>query len=145
MKIHASANGISTIAVPKLGCGLDQMNWQGVLKLLRDILIYDDVHIVVHTLEENGVHTLSAEGAAQFYADDEMERYSEDFLLENRELETDFTRDSKCCQPICDEQFPVFREKDHNNRLIHNYLQYQPKELINYVRDFDFQYSDNTD
>ena len=26
MKIHASTNGFSTIAIPKLGCGLDQMN-----------------------------------------------------------------------------------------------------------------------
>ena len=27
MKIHASMNGASTIAIPKLGCGLDQMKW----------------------------------------------------------------------------------------------------------------------
>ena len=26
MKIHASTNGVSTIAIPKLGCGLDQKN-----------------------------------------------------------------------------------------------------------------------
>ena len=26
MKIHASTNGVSTIAIPKLGCGLDQLN-----------------------------------------------------------------------------------------------------------------------
>ena len=44
MKTHASNsyasnawNGLSTIAIPKLGCGLDQMNWQQVVKLLRDI------------------------------------------------------------------------------------------------------------
>ena len=36
-------------------------------------------------------------------------------------------------------------ENDHNNRLIDRYLQYQPKELINYVKWFDFQYSDFTD
>ena len=40
---------------------------------------------------------------------------------------------------------PVLREKDHNNRLIDHYLQYQPKELINYVTEFDFQYSHITD
>ena len=43
MKIHASTNGVSAIAVPKLGCGLDQMNWQEVVKLLRDIFAYADV------------------------------------------------------------------------------------------------------
>ena len=74
MKIHAITNGVSTIAIPKLGCGLDQMNWQEVVKLLRDIFAYTDVQIVVYTLEENGVHALSAEGDAEFYAEDEIER-----------------------------------------------------------------------
>ena len=145
MKTHASMNGVSTIAIPKLGCGLDQMNCQEIVKLLRDIFAYADVQLVVYTLEENGVHALSAEGDAEFYADDEIERYSEEFFIENRELETDFTKDSKSCQPTFDEQFPVLREKDHNNGLIDHYLRYQPKELINYVKEFDFQYSDITD
>ena len=134
MKIHANKNGVSTIAITKFGFGLDQLNWQEVVKLLRGIFAYADVQVVVYTLEENGVHALSAEGDAEFHADDEIERYSEEFPLENRELETDFTKDSKSCQPTCDEQFPVLREKDHNNRLIDHYLQYQPKELINYVK-----------
>ena len=60
-------------------------------------------------------------------------------------MQTDFTKDSKSCQPTCDNQFPVLREKDHNNQLIDYYLQYQPKELINYVKEFDFQYPDITD
>ena len=138
MKIHASVNGVSTFAIPKLGCALDQKNWREIVKLLRDIFAYADVQLVVYSLGEHGVHALSAEGDAEFYADDEIERYSEEFL-ENRELETDFTKDSKSCQPTSDEQFPVLREKDHNNRLIDHYLQYQPKELINYVTEFDFQ------
>ena len=145
MKIHASTNGVSTIAIPKLGCGVDQMNWQEVVKLLRDIFAYADVQLVVYTLEENGVHALSAEGDAEFFADDEIERYSEGFLLENCELKTNFSKESKSFQPTCDEQFPVFCEKDHNNRLIDHYLQYQLKELISYVKEFNFQYSDISD
>ena len=70
MKIHASMNDISTIAIPKLGCGLDQMNWQEFVKLLLDILAYANVQLVVYTLEENGVHALSVEGDAEFYADE---------------------------------------------------------------------------
>ena len=70
---------------------------------------------------------------------------TEEFHLENRELETDFTKVSNSCQPSCDEQFPVLREEDHNNRLLDHYLQYQPKELINCVKQFDFQCSDITD
>ena len=65
--------------------------------------------------------------------------------MEDRELETDFTKDAESCQPICDEQFPVLHEKDHNNRLIDHYLHNQSKELINYVKEFDIQYSDITD
>ena len=99
----------------------------------------------MYTLEENGVHALSAESDAEFYADDEIERYSEEFLLENRPLQTDFTKDSKSCQPTCGGQLPVLSEKNHNNRLIDHYLQNQPKELINYVREFHFQFSDITD
>ena len=115
------------------------------MKLLRDISAYADVQLVVYTLEEDGVHALSPEGDAELYADDEKERYSEDFLLENRELETDFTKDSKSCQPTCDKLFPVLRQKDRNNRLVDHYLQYQPKEFVIYVKQINFQYSDITD
>ena len=145
MKIHASTNGVSTIATPKHCCGLDQINWQEVVKLLRDSFAYTDVQLLMYNLEENRVHALSAEGDTEFYADDEMERHSEESLLENCELETNFTEDSKSCQPTCDEHFAVLREKNHNSRLINHYLKYQPKELIHYVKEFDFQYSDITD
>ena len=145
MKIHASTNGVSTIAIPKLGCRLDQMNWQEIVKLLRDVFAYADVQFVVYTLEKNGVHALSAEGDAEFYADDEIELNKEEVLLENRELVTNFTKDSKSSQPTCDEQSPVLRKKGHNNRLIDHSLQYQSRELINYVKEVDFQYSHVTD
>ena len=85
MKIHASTNGVSTIAIPKFGCGLDQRNWQEVVQQLRDIFAYADVQFVVYTFEEIGVHALSAEGDAEFYADDEIEGCSGEFLLGNRE------------------------------------------------------------
>ena len=74
MKIHASTNGVSTVAIPKVGCGLDQMNWQEVVKLLRDFFADADVKIVLYTLEENGVYALSTEEDAELYADDEKER-----------------------------------------------------------------------
>ena len=137
--------GISTIAIPNIGCGLDQINWQEVVKLLRDIFAYSNIRIVVCILEENGVHALSSEGDPDFYAEDEIERYREEFYLNDNDLETDFTRDAKSRQPACDEQFPTFREKDYNNQLIEHYLQYQLKELLQYVKEFDFQFSDITD
>ena len=71
IKIHPSTNAVSTIVLPKPGCGLDQLNWQEVVKLLCDLFPKADVQIVVNTLEEKGVHALFAEGDAQFYADHE--------------------------------------------------------------------------
>ena len=146
MKSHARLYGLSLPSqFLKLDAGLDQMNWQEVVKLLRDVFAYSNIRIVVYTLEENGVHALSSEGDADFYAEDEIERYSEEFYLNDKDLETDFTRDAKSCQPTCDEQFPTFREKDYNNQLIEHYLQYQPKELVQYLKEFDFRFSDITD
>ena len=51
---------------------------------------------------------------------------------------------SKSCQPTCDEKFPILREKNINKRLFEFYLQYQPKELVDFMKDFDFQYFDAT-
>ena len=39
----------------------------------------------------------------------------------------------------------LYYAKNLNNRLIEHYLQYQPKELVDYLKEFDFQYSDITD
>ena len=85
------------------------------------------------------------ESDAEFCADDEMELSSEEFFFENRELETDFTEDSKSCEPTCNQQFSVLRNKDHNYQFIDHSPQYQPKELTNYVKQFNFQYLETTD
>ena len=49
---HDTMHGVSTIAIPKIGYGLDQMNWKDVVKLLRDIFAYSDIQIVVYSLDE---------------------------------------------------------------------------------------------
>ena len=145
MQAHATKHGVSTIAIQKIGCGLDQMNWQDVFKLLRNFFAYSGIQIVVYSLDENAIHAMSAEGDPEVCAEDEIDRYSEEFHLNERELETDFTSDATSWQPYCDEQFPVLRPKAQNEALIEHCLQYQPKELIDYVKQFKFQYSDITD
>ena len=145
VQAHATMHGVSTIAIPKIGCGLDQMNWQDVVKLLRKIFAYSDLQIVAYPLDEHAIHAMSAEGDPQFYADDEIDRYSEEFPLNEGEVETDFTNDAKSCLPDCGEPFPILGSKEENEPFIEHYLQYQPKELIDYVKQFDFQYSDITD
>ena len=61
--------------------------------------------------------------------------------MNGRKLETEFTSDAKSCQPVCDEQISILRPKEQNESLIEHYLRYQPKELVDYIKKFDFQYS----
>ena len=41
--------------------------------------------------------------------------------------------------------FLYYAKKNLNNRLIEHYFQYRPKDLVDYIKEFDFQYSDITD
>ena len=59
MKSHTRLYRIQTIAIPKIGCGLDQMNWQEVVNLLREYFAQPNIRIVVYTLKGHGKHALS--------------------------------------------------------------------------------------
>ena len=121
------------------------MDWQEVVRLLRDVFANSDIHVVVYTLVSHGVHAMSSEGDLEFFSEDETERYAEEFYLDEKDLETDFEKDSKSCQPPCDEQFPILRKKEFNNRPSEHFLRSQPKELVDYIEEFLFHYSDITD
>ena len=86
MQAHAAMHGVSTVAIPEIGCGPDKMKWQDVVKLLRNIFAYSGIQIVVYSLEEHAIHAISAERDPEFYAQDEIDRYSEEFHLNKREL-----------------------------------------------------------
>ena len=137
--------GVSTIAIPEIGFELDQMNWQDVVKLLRDVFVYSDVQIVVYSLDEHAIHAISAEGDPEFSSEEEIDQYSEEFHLNERELETGSTDDGKPCKPACDEKFPILGLKRQNECLTEWYLHYQPKDLIDFIKEFVFQYSNITD
>ena len=145
MQAHATLDGVSTIAIPKIGCRFDQINWQDAVKLQRNNFAFSKIQIVVYSLDEHAVQATSAEGDPEFYAEDEIDRYSEELHLNERERETELTGDAKSCQPVCDEDFPISPPKVPNEFFIEHYLQYQPKELIDYNKQFDFQNSDITD
>ena len=68
-----------------------------------------------------------------------------EWTKERDQLETDFTRDSKSCQPPCTEQFPILRIKQFNDGLIDYYLQYQSQDIKNFIIQFHFQYTDLED
>ena len=113
------------------------MNWQDVVKLLRIIFAYSDLQIEVYSLDEHAVHAMTAEGDLEVFAEDETDQYTEEFHLNERELETDFITDTKSCQPVSDEQFPILRTKEQNESHVELNLQHQPKKLIEYVKQFD--------
>ena len=69
-------------------------------------------------MDEHAIHAMSAEGEPKFYAEDDIDRYSEEFHLNERELETNFTSDDKSCQPACDERIPILRPKEQNESPI---------------------------
>ena len=66
-------HGVSTIAIPKNGRGLDQLNWQDVVNFLRNIFAYSDKQIVVYSLDGHAIHAMSAEEDPEFYAEDEID------------------------------------------------------------------------
>ena len=73
MQAHATMHGASTITIAKMGCGLDQMNWQDAVKLLRNFFAYSDIQIVVFSLDEHAIQAMSAEGYPEFYAEDKID------------------------------------------------------------------------
>ena len=79
------------------------------------------------------------------YIEDEIDNYTNEWTKEKNELETDFTKDSKTCQPPCKEQLTILRPKELNNDLIEYYLQYQPQEIKDFMKQFDFKYTDLED
>ena len=81
MQAHETMHGVSTSAIPKIGCGQDQINWQDVVKLLRNIFAYSEIQIVVYSLNEHAIDAMSAEGDPEFYAEDEIHRYNDEFHL----------------------------------------------------------------
>ena len=48
MKNFCIANNLNKIAMPKIGCGLDRLNWQEVLNILHQIFDNTGVYIRVY-------------------------------------------------------------------------------------------------
>ena len=78
MQAHATMHGVSTIAIPKIGCGLDQMNWQDVVHLPRIIFAYSETQFETKC----GVETSTSEQSAATH-----ERQMEKLLTQLREAD----------------------------------------------------------
>jgi len=50
MLIHAAANKVTTIAMPRIGCGLDGLQWSRVKEIMDDIFAESAVQITVFSM-----------------------------------------------------------------------------------------------
>eukprot|EP01102_Stenamoeba_stenopodia_P019228 TRINITY_DN7201_c0_g1_i1.p1 TRINITY_DN7201_c0_g1~~TRINITY_DN7201_c0_g1_i1.p1 ORF type:complete len:146 (+),score=18.15 TRINITY_DN7201_c0_g1_i1:120-557(+) len=50
MKAHAVAHNIELISMPKIGCGLDKLDWNHVRSLIKEVFADTDVRIDVYYL-----------------------------------------------------------------------------------------------
>ncbi|XP_014879305.1 O-acetyl-ADP-ribose deacetylase 1-like isoform X2 [Poecilia latipinna] len=50
MKSHCFQNGVNRISIPRIGCGLDQLQWSKVSKILEQVFKETNISITVYSL-----------------------------------------------------------------------------------------------
>ena len=145
MRGHALLNNVHIVTMPKSGCGLDKLSWDEVPKILKDTFTDSGIFIQIIFRIKLDCKAVTTPTNSENYIEDEIDNYTNEWTNEKYELETNFTKGSKPCQPPSEEQFPILRPKELNNDLIDYYQQYQPQEIKDFIKQFDFQYTDLED
>ena len=57
MRAHALHHGVKNIAMPKIGCGLDQLQWPAVRTLIKNIFQHHPITLTVYVMEGVGKAT----------------------------------------------------------------------------------------
>lgn len=52
MKAHCLENGVTSISMPRIGCGLDRLDWDKVEVMIKEVFQDVDICITVYTLKE---------------------------------------------------------------------------------------------
>ena len=50
MRDHCNTHKVTKLSMPRIGCGLDGLQWNKVLELIKDVFRETDVKITVYTL-----------------------------------------------------------------------------------------------
>ena len=112
MKDQAIANNIRSIAVPKIACDLDKMNWEEVSKIIVDVFQHSGITMFVYASgqeikEMPALEVFDTENVSEIF-----EQIGSDIVKvckNENEIATDFSlRD----------QFKQSRNKEHKDRLI---------------------------
>ena len=122
MRDHALGLNLRCIAMPKIACGLDGMDWREISSLIEQTFKNSGITIYVYTskddidkLQKVETNTLEQEEVLEIIESALIEKCKED----ERELATDFSTEAKeLCRPKVNEQFPKFRDKLQGNRII---------------------------
>ena len=115
MRDHALGQNLSCIAIPKIACGLDGMDWRDVSSLIEQTFKNSVITIYVYSskddidkLQKLKTNTLEQEEVLKIIESELIGKSKEN----ERELATDFSTEAKeLCRPKVNDQFPKFRDK----------------------------------
>ncbi|KAM4562995.1 ADP-ribose glycohydrolase OARD1 isoform 1-T1 [Odontesthes bonariensis] len=61
MKSHCVKNGVTRISMPRIGCGLDRLEWSEVSKILEQVFQHTNITITVYSLPQRAETTVMKE------------------------------------------------------------------------------------
>nr|XP_046251669.1 ADP-ribose glycohydrolase OARD1 [Scatophagus argus] len=61
MKSHCVLNGVTKISIPRIGCGLDRLQWDKVSVILEQVFKHANISITVYSLPERAEATVMRE------------------------------------------------------------------------------------
>ena len=114
---HAQLNNISAISVAKIEDGLDNISWKEALVIIRNTFDYGHIKVEIVSLNETNLQFGNASIRKEEVEEGDIDYYMEQFANGTEELETDFAKDAKSCQPPCTEQFVELRKKRRQRRF----------------------------
>ncbi|XP_047446694.1 ADP-ribose glycohydrolase OARD1 [Mugil cephalus] len=62
MRSHCVENGVTRISMPRIGCGLDRLDWTRVSEILKEVFKHTDISITVYSIPQRAETTVMKEG-----------------------------------------------------------------------------------
>ena len=144
MRNHALGLNLRCVAMPKIACGLDGMDWREISSLIEQTFKNSGITIYVYTSKDDidklqkgeKTNTLKQEEVLEINESGLIEKCKED----ERELATDFSTEAKeLCRPKVNDLFPKFRDKLQSNRIINKAVSdFVIKQNRNTVQDIEY-------
>ncbi|XP_028390691.1 ADP-ribose glycohydrolase OARD1-like [Dendronephthya gigantea] len=50
MKVHCKEHEVTTLAMPRIGCGLDRLDWGEVRKIIKETFQDTNIHLTIYAL-----------------------------------------------------------------------------------------------